>query len=139
MKAAAVAAAATMALGGASASEPEASESETSATESESGELVIFNPGSDLMGPVVYDNVGHVLGVGERRTVPPLDSMGCYVLKHGWIIVKKGTAVCPPAGTAAQESAEGNGEQEPDGFDGGDTAAPEAAGSEERSGESVPA
>lgn len=97
-KAVAMATAATLALGG-------------SAEAAEPGELTIFNPGGD-MGPVVYDNVGHILGVAERRVVPPLDSMGCYVLRHGWIIVKKGTAVCPPV-SAAPSGQEGSGESVP--------------------------
>jgi hypothetical protein len=81
------------------------------------GELTIYNPTWD-MGPVVYDNVGHSIGAGERRVIPPLDSMGCYVLAHGWIIVKKGMAVCPPAssaqaeGEAAEESATATEQQE---------------------------
>lgn len=77
----------------------------TALTAAVEGELTIFNPGGD-MGPVVYDNVGHSLGVAERRVVPPLDSMGCYVLKNGWILVKRGTAVCPPASAAPSEQAE---------------------------------
>lgn len=95
-----------------------------SLTAATAGDLTIFNPGGD-MGPVVYDNVGHVLGVAERRVVPPLDSMGCYVLSHGWIIVKKGTAVCPPAASA---QAEGDVAEESD-----------TATEQQKTGESVPA
>lgn len=90
------------------------------------GDLTIFNP---YTTPVVYDNVGHVLGGGERRVVPPLDSMGCYVLGWGWIIVKKGTPVCPPPAPAEAEQ-EGDGATE---------AAPVQSDEQEKSGESVPA
>lgn len=65
--------------------------------------LRILNP---LNTSVIYDNVGHSLGGGEKRWVPPLDSMGCYVLSRGYIAIKSGTAVCPPAPPAEAASGE---------------------------------
>lgn len=64
--------------------------------------LRILNP---LNTSVIYDNVGHSLGGGEKRWVPPLDSMGCYVLSQGYIAIKSGTAVCPPAAPAGEAEA----------------------------------
>jgi hypothetical protein len=78
--------------------------------------VTLFNP---WPAPCVYTDDGKILGGFDRVVVDAVDATGCNAIKQRWIVVKKGTAVCPPAANA-------------------DAAPDTATPSQERPGESVP-